>query len=73
MRIGAPLRRWREDLVSMKRKLRNLFLCFTLLVGSIGGAPMRPEEIEDLMHIMNQPKITYAIRANSENGDDAGE
>jgi hypothetical protein len=54
----------------MKHKLRTLFLCLTLLAGSLGGAPMRPEEIEELMHTMNQPKIAYTIRAESENGDD---
>lgn len=31
---------------------------------------MRPEEIEELMHSMNQPKITYTIRAEGGNGDD---
>lgn len=58
-----------EDLVSIKHKMRTLFLCLTLLVGSMGGAPMRPEEIEELMHTMNQSKITYTIRAEGENGD----
>jgi hypothetical protein len=43
--------------VSIKHKARTLFLCLTLLVGSMGGLPMRPEEIEDLMHILNQPKM----------------
>lgn len=56
----------------MKHKLRTLFLCLTLLAGSLGGAPMRPEEIEELMHAMNQPKIAYTMRAGAENGDDAG-
>lgn len=56
--------------MSIKHKVRTLFLCLTLLVGSMGGAPMRPEEIEELMHSMNQPKITYTIRAEGGNGDD---
>jgi hypothetical protein len=68
---GVPSRRSREDLVSTKGKLRSLFLCFTLLAGALGGSPMRPEEIEELMHTMNQPKITYTIRTDAENGDDA--
>jgi hypothetical protein len=57
--------------VSIKHKLRTLFLCLTLLAGSLSGAQMRPEEIEELMHAMNQPKITYTIRAEGEKGDDA--
>jgi hypothetical protein len=32
--------------------------------------PMRPEEIEELMHSMNQQKITHNISENSENGDE---
>jgi hypothetical protein len=66
--------RWRdecrEDLVSMKHKLRTLLLCLPLLVGSLIGAPMRPEEIEELMQSMNQQKIAYTIPDESENGDD---
>jgi hypothetical protein len=68
--------RWRddrrEDLVSMKHKLRTLLLCLPLLVGSLIGAPMRPEEIEELMQSMNQQKIAYTIPDESENGDDSG-
>jgi hypothetical protein len=56
--------------VPIKHKVRRLILCLTLLVGSMGGMPMRPEEIEDLMHTMNQPKIAYAIRGEDEEGDD---
>jgi hypothetical protein len=66
--------RWRddcrEDLVSMKHKLRTLLLCLPLLVGSLIGAPMRPEEIEELMQSVNQQKIAYTIPDESENGDD---
>jgi hypothetical protein len=66
--------RWRddcrEDLVSMKHKLRTLLLCLPLLVGSLIGAPMRPEEIEELLQSMNQQKIAYTIPDESENGDD---
>jgi len=46
-----------------------------LLIGAIGlalltGAPMRPEEIEDLMHQMNQPKVAHALRDENDQGDD---
>jgi hypothetical protein len=53
----------------MKHKLRTLLLCLPLLVGSLIGAPMRPEEIEELMQSMNQQKIAYTIPDESENGD----
>ncbi len=56
--------------MSLKHKLRTLLLCLPLLAGSLFGVPMRPEEIEELMHRMNQPKIEYTIPDESENGDD---
>jgi len=32
--------------------------------------PMRPEEIEELMHSMNQQKISHKIPEDSENGEE---
>lgn len=54
----------------MKRKLRALFLGLVLGIGSIAGMPMRLEEIEELMHSMNQTRVCQIIR---EEHDDAGE
>ena len=51
----------RENRVSIKRVLRTLMVCLPLMVGSLGGVPMKPEEIEELMHNLNQPKITITI------------
>lgn len=45
-------------------------VCLPLMIGSLGGVPMKPEEIEELMHNLNQPKITITIPGESENGDD---
>ena len=45
----------------MKSKFRSLLLCLTLLVGVFGGVPMRPEEDEDLMRSLSQPKVEYTI------------
>jgi hypothetical protein len=45
-------------------------LCLPLLVGSLVGVPMRPDQIEELMLRMNQPKIVHVIPDDSENGDD---
>jgi hypothetical protein len=47
--------------VSIKRRLRMLFLCLPLLLGAFAGMPMRPEEIEELMHSTNRQRITYTI------------
>jgi hypothetical protein len=56
--------------VSIKHWLRTLAICLPLMVGIVGGVPMKPEEIEELMHSLNQPKITVAIPGESENGDE---
>jgi hypothetical protein len=56
--------------VSIKNLLRTLAICLPLMVGIIGGVPMKPEEIEELMHNLNQPKITVTIPGESENGDE---
>jgi len=54
----------------MKHRLRTLLLCLPLLMGTLGGMPMRPEEIEDLMHTMNQQKVVLVVQNEGENGDD---
>jgi hypothetical protein len=54
----------------MKRKLRALFLCLPLLMGSLLGAPMRPEQIEELMRAMSQQKIVRTVADDNQNDDD---
>ena len=55
--------------MSFKRRLRTLLICLPLLFGSLGGMPMRPEEIEELMHTMNQQKIAVTVE-NEGNNDE---
>ena len=59
-----------REFVSIKRSLRTLVVCLPLAFGALTGMPMKPEEIEELMHNLNQPKITVTIPGESENGDD---
>jgi len=40
---------------------RKMLLCLVLGAGPVIGVPMRPEEIEELMHSMNQPVIAITI------------
>jgi hypothetical protein len=68
--FAAPHRDTLEDPLSIKRKLRALFLGLILGIGSIAGMPMRPEEIQELMHSMNQTRVCQIIR---EEHDDAGD
>jgi len=56
--------------VSIKHLLRTLVVCLPLMFGALSGVPMKPEEIEELMHNLNQQKITVTIPGESENGDE---
>ena len=55
--------------MSWKKKLRVLFACMTLEAGVLFGVPMRPEQIEELMHQMNQPKLAHVLKEEGESGD----
>jgi hypothetical protein len=56
--------------VSIKSKFCKVIFCVTLGLASLAGTPMRPEEIEELMHQMNQPKIAHALPDENDNGED---
>ena len=47
--------------MSFQPRLRSLLLCLPLLFGALGGMPIRPEKIEDLMHTMNQQKVMVTV------------
>jgi len=54
----------------LRRKLRLLFVCAALEWGVLVGALMRPEEIEELMHQINQPAVAHVLPVESDQGDD---
>jgi hypothetical protein len=56
--------------VSLTSKLRVLFVCLVLQVGVIGAVPMRPEEIEELLHEINQPMLAHVLPTAADDGDD---
>jgi hypothetical protein len=47
--------------VSLKKALGKILVCLVLQVGALGGAPIRQEEIEQLMQ-MSEPCVTQALR-----------
>jgi hypothetical protein len=49
-------------------RLRTLLVCAMLEYAAMMGSPMRPEEIEELMRQMNQPKLAHVIPDESEHG-----
>jgi hypothetical protein len=56
--------------VSLKEKLRVLLACSVLEFGVLIGAPMRPDQIKELMHQMNQPTLAHVLPSDEEAGDD---
>lgn len=55
---------------ALKRRLRVVFVCSMLQWGALIGVPMRPDEIEELMHQMNQPKMAHVLPSEEDDGDD---
>lgn len=41
--------------------LRKLLLCFGLELAALMGAPLRPDEIEDLMRMAHQSRIECSV------------
>jgi hypothetical protein len=56
--------------VSLKKRLRTIFLCAALELGVLSGVPMRPEEIRALMNQINQPKVAHVLPSADQDGDD---
>jgi hypothetical protein len=54
------------------KRLRNALLCIVLALASAGGMAMRPDEIEELLKGMSQPKIVRSLPDETLSGDDRG-
>ena len=53
----------------LKGRFCKALFCLALGLASL-GAPMPPEEIEELLCSMNQPKIAQTLPEEHENADD---
>ena len=53
----------------MNIRFCKILVCLALGFGSVVGMVMRPEEIEELMSNMNQPKVTTTIPDENEKDD----
>ena len=53
-----------------RSKLARAVFCLALGAAAFSGAPMRQEEIEELMAAMNRPKIAHQVPEDTETGDD---
>ena len=56
--------------MSLKEKLRVLLACGVLELGVLMGAPMRPDEIQELMRQMNQPALAHVLPSEEEAGSE---
>jgi hypothetical protein len=61
-----------EVYVRVRERLRTMLVCAALQVGVVMGVPMRPEQIQELMHGMNQQKLAHVIPEEDEDGGDPG-
>jgi hypothetical protein len=43
--------------MSFKKRLRTVFVCLVLEAGVLVGAPVRMEQIHELLRSLNQPKL----------------
>jgi hypothetical protein len=50
-------------------RLRTLACCGILQLGTLVGVPMRPEQVQDLMRTLNQPKLAQTDPDERSNGD----
>jgi hypothetical protein len=48
--------------MSLRKTLAKLFVFAVLQFGALVGVPMRPEEIEKLMNVMNRTKIVHVVK-----------
>ena len=50
----------------MRRLFAKLLFLFTLEVGAVLGVPMRPDEIENLLEVMNRTQIVQVVKKEGE-------
>ncbi len=51
-------------------RIRKLALCLGFLASAFMGAPIRPDEIADLLRMENQAKIEMSIRKEGKDTED---
>jgi len=56
--------------VRLKHRMRTLLCCTILEFGALFGIPMRPEQIRDLLHSLNQPKMARTDPDRTTDGGD---
>jgi hypothetical protein len=57
--------------MSLAHRIRTVFCCACLQLGALLGVPMRPEEIQDLMHRLNKSKVAHTNPEKAPDGPNA--
>ena len=57
----------------LRRRLRTLVCCGMLEIGALFGIPMRSEEIEEFMQMLNESKVAHTLPSEDESGDPPSE
>ena len=55
--------------MSLMKRLRVLLVCVVLEAGVLAGSPMRPDEIQELLHQMNQATLAHVLPSETDDGD----
>ena len=53
----------------LRKRLRVVFVCAFLELGTLAGVPMVPRDIQELMRQMNAPKLAHVLRGEEPDGD----
>jgi hypothetical protein len=56
--------------MSLKSRLRVIFVCVALELGVMSGMAVTPDEIRELMNQMNAPKLAHVLPSDEDGGDD---
>jgi hypothetical protein len=56
--------------MTFRHRLRTIACCGILQLGTLLGVPMRPEQVQDLMRTLNQPKLAQTDPDERGKGDD---
>lgn len=52
--------------MSLRKRLRSMFVCTFLQFGALVGVPMLPRDIEELMQQMNAAKLAHTLPSEDE-------
>ena len=56
--------------MSLRKRLRTLFVCLVLQVGVLSGVPMQARELEELMEQLRHPTLAHVLPSEEESCGD---